>query len=128
MYIQPINTDNSTNFNGNIITRGKWPAGTKEVFNQMPEIIEAAKGKYNIIGKMHKKVVQAHPFDDEAARFQLTISAEKENPSFLDKIKYVLGLTPKLKTTQHHHREHRYPQLLEERLSKRDILKELGLK
>ena len=127
MYIQPINTNTQTNFNGRIITKGKWPQKTIEFFNQMPEIVNASKGEYNIVGNMHQKKVPTHPFDDDEIRFKLTITAEKENPTFVDKIKYFLGLTPKLKVTQHHHREHRYPHLLQERLSKRNISKELGI-
>ncbi len=128
MNILPINTSTNTNFNGKVITRGTWPIGADTFFETMPEVVNAAKNsKYNIIGKMHCKSTQDSPFYSKILRYKLTISAEKENPTLFDKIKNLLGLNPKMKLSQHHHREDRYPEMLTNRIKENTLTEKLGL-
>lgn len=128
MNISPINNYQNTNFNGKVITRGSWPKGVDKYFELMPQVAEVAKNsKYNIIGKMHCKTTQYHPFDDKILRYRLTISAEKENPTLLDRIKNLLGLNPKIRLSQHHHRGERYPEMLEDRIKNNTLTERLGL-
>ncbi len=128
MNISPINNYQNTNFNGKVITRGHWPEGVDRYFQSMPQVVEAAKNsRYNIVGKMHKKTLQDYPFYDEITRYRLTISAEKENPTLLDRIKNFLGLNPKIRLSQHHHRGERYPEMLEDRIKNNTLTERLGL-
>ena len=130
MNIAPINNANTnTNFSGKVITKGSWYNYMKEAFIQNPELKELAKGDYNIIGNMSSK--KATSFSKKhyqgQALFKLKITAEKENPTLMDKIKYFLGLNKSYKVTRNYHSENTVDTAMENRIKADKIKKALGL-
>lgn len=128
MNILPINNYSNTSFNGKVITKGNWPKDIDTYFKSMPAVKQLAENsEFNIIGKMHRKLTKEGFCKTPIMRYRLDISAEKENPNLLERIKSFLGFNPKYSMTQHHHRGCFYPNLLEEKIKGYIIAQKLGL-
>lgn len=106
MNISPIN-NNQTNFNGKIITKGHWTNYLENAFVNNPEVKKMASGDKNIIGKMSHRYASRKSFEHFKGEelFKLSISTEKENPTFMDKVKSFLRLSPKVNLSKHYHSE-----------------------
>lgn len=104
MNINPINTAVQPNFQGMVITQGKWVNGYSSVFADSKNIINAAKN-HTIYGEMREVTASGQDnihYPGETL-YRLSITAKKDNPTLLEKIKYSLGLAPKTHLTQHYH-------------------------
>lgn len=106
MNISPIN-NNQTNFNGKIITKGHWTNYLENAFVNNPEVKKMASGDKNIIGKMSLRYASRGHSQHFAGEelFKLSISSEKENPTFVEKVKSFFGLSPKVNISEHYHSE-----------------------
>ena len=120
---------NNVNYTGKIITKGKWTQTLAQAFTDNPEVKKLASGKYDIIGKM--TAVKTHPYDvnhllDESL-YSLSISAKKENPSLLDRVKSFLGLQPKANITINHHGEDKMLKIMDKRIKADTLGKKLNI-
>ena len=127
-----INAINSTNpnFNGRILTRGRWSEELKKSFLENPEVNKfAQEAKYDIIGKMSSKRAKKHDFNHYYGEqlFKLTLMAQKENPTFIDKVKALFGLLPKAKITHNYHCESSMELLMSKRLNATSIKDQLNI-
>ena len=132
MNIAPINNANTnmnTNFSGKVIAKGKWFDYMKNSFLENPELKELAKGEYNIVGNMSAKRASSLSNKHYPGQplFKLKITAEKENPTFLDRIKTFLGLDKSYKVTRHYHSESTTEMAMQNRINGERIKKALGL-
>lgn len=106
MNINPINQSipNATSFEGKIITKGKWPDVLREEFRNHYAFRNIEKSNYNIIGKMKTAKSKGDVNHMEGEKlYKLVLSAQKEKPTFGEKMLYFLGLTPKIEVTRHYH-------------------------
>lgn len=128
MNIQPINSS-TLNFNGKIITKGKWPAMMETAFELNPEIEKLASGKFNIIGKVSCR----KPFKDDMYHYEndrlykLSIIAIPEKATLIDKIKYLFGMLPKIKLCHDYHSSATMIDLMNERIKFDSYKKRLGI-
>lgn len=122
MNISPINNDSQTNFNGKIITKGKWTESLKKEFLQNKEIQKIASGKYDIIGHMSRKKTDAL-----IPVFKLEVEAISEKPSKMEKLKSFLGLTDVVALSDSYHTEMGTSCLMENRLKAKHIAKLLNI-
>ena len=127
-----INTINSTNpnFNGRILTKGRWPEGLKKSFLENPEVNKIAQeAKYDIIGKMSSMRAKRNDFKHYYGEplFKLTLIAKKENPTFIDKVKAFIGLLPKVKITRNYHCESSMESIMSKRLKATRIKEKLDI-
>ena len=124
-----IKYNNLQNYKGNIITKGKWTKPLAEAFKTNTEIKKLASGSYDVIGNM--KTSKSHPFDvnhmQDESLYQLSISARKENPSILDKIKSFLGLLPNVQITRNHHGEDKMLTIMDKRIKADTLSKKLNI-
>ena len=132
MNILPINNANTNinpNFSGKIITKGSWVNYMKNSFIENPELKKLAQGEYNIVGNMSAKEASgfSRRYFPEQSLFKLKITAEKENPTFLDRIKTFLGLNRSYKVTHHYHSEGTTTIAMQNRIKGEKIKKALGL-
>lgn len=116
MHIKSINNSNP-NFNGSYCFKGPWTATMRETTE--PLLKELAKGNKDIIANMSTKRTffsRFHKFGE--VLYKPSIIAQKENMTFIEKIKNKLGILPKRETeiTSHYHRESSTQRLLKERL------------
>lgn len=120
--------NNKTNFNGNIITRGKWTPALKEAFINNKEVKKLASGKHDIIGKMSKQKTNAYDVNHNQGEslYKLTLEATS---SISDKIKSFLGLNKKsVKIMQSYHSEDSTSKIMNQRINSDTIAKKLNIK
>lgn len=127
-----INTINSTNpnFNGRILTKGRWPERLKKSFLENPEVNKVAQEtKYDIIGKMSSMRAKRSDYNHyyREPLFKLTLIAKEENPTFIDKVKAFIGLLPEVKITHNYHRESSMESIMNRRLQATWIKDELDI-
>ena len=132
MNIAPINNANTninTNFSGRVIAKGRWMSYMKNEFLENPELKELAKGEYNIVGNMSVKraTIFSTRYYPGQPLFKLKITAEKENPTFLDKVKTFFGLNKSYNLTRHHHSETTTELVMQDKIKGRKIKNILGL-
>lgn len=118
MNITPI-TNNQTNFDGKILTEGHWMPYLKESFINNPEVQKMASGSHDIIGSLSCKTARKNTnrYYQGQKLFKLSIRAQKENPTLLDKIKSRFGLLPKVNVTKHYHSDAGIKILMEGRVN-----------
>lgn len=128
MNIAPVNNTN-TSFSGQIITRGKWGKYMKRTFLENPEIQKLAAGEYNIVGNMSTKRASSLSSKHYPGQplYKLKITAEKENPTFLDKVKSFFGLNKSYNVTRHYHSDSTTEMAMDSNISARRIKKALGI-
>lgn len=128
MNIQQINSS-TPNFNGKIITRGKWPTVMKNAFEFNPEIEKLASGEFNIIGKVSRR----KPFKDDFYHYEndrlykLSIIAMPEKATLMDNIKYLFGMLPKINLTRNYHSSATMIDLMKERIKFNSYKEKLGI-
>ena len=104
MKILPVN-NTSPNFNGKIITKGPWTDYLKEGFERNPDIIKLASGKKDIIGELsHKKAKRSVHHSQGEDIYKLKLKAVPSEMGILDKIKYILGITPEVPVRRDYHK------------------------
>ena len=108
MNILPVNNTNSsnTNFNGKILTIGKgWNSEIRNTFRFNPEITNLAKGKHDIIGRLHTKKASRYDLNHDINEplYRLDLMFGNSKFEFINKIKAYLGLLPKFKITHDYH-------------------------
>ena len=124
MHILPINNNQTPNFNGKLLTKGKWTPELKSLFLNNETLNDIAKNsKYNIVGVMSSCVAGKadiyHDFGEKL--YKLTLVATKENPSFKEKIKNLFSVasgSKKKAITKCYHKEISMLDIMSERLSK----------
>lgn len=100
----------SPNFTGTILMKGVWPLGTEgrfiahnavrkavEKYSITAEMFEKEREEYKLAKNMRKYAVNHRPV------YRLKVSVKKDKPTFLDKIKYALGLQPKTYMSKYYH-------------------------
>jgi hypothetical protein len=94
-------------FCGKIITKGKWTEKLRDCFVNNNEVKKLASGRYNIIGDMRLKKASKNDIyhNPNENLYKLKITAMRENPTILDKIKYFLRLIPSINLTRFYHSE-----------------------
>ena len=120
MHILPVNNSNNTNFNGKILVKGNCPQHLKKSFLSLPALKELASGEHDIIGKFQYR--KAHWLYDKRHypgedTYKLKLIAQKENPTFLDRIKGFLGLNPSVEVTRSYHCEGTTELLMRQRIN-----------
>lgn len=120
MNILPINNSTNTNFNGRVLVKGNCTEYLERNFLNLPEVKKLASGKYDIIGKfLYRKAhwlydKRHYPGEDT---YKLKLIAQKENPTFLDRIKGFLGLNPSVEVTRSYHCEGTTELLMRQRIN-----------
>lgn len=129
MNIAPIN-NNQTNFNGKILTKGHWTNYLENAFVNNPEVKKMASGDKNIIGKMSHRYASGKHYEHFKGEelFKLSITTEKENPTFMDKVKSFFGFSPKVNLSEHYHSESGTQILMRNRIDASTYGDELDLK
>lgn len=123
-----ISNNTPVTFNGKIITKGHWTSYLEEAFNRHPEIQKLASYDFNIIGNMTHKKSSGKGFHYAGEDlYQLTISAEKENPSLKERIKTCLGLNKSHPLSRRFHRETSTYNIINDRINAEEIIKNLNL-
>lgn len=108
MNVLPINNSNCanyTNFNGKVITKGKWPHILEKRFRLNTEVQKLAAGEYDIIGNLSHKISNGKDKKHYKGQniYKVSIQALKENASILDRIKMFFGLAPKENLSKNYH-------------------------
>ena len=110
-------------FTGTIVMKGVWPAGTEGKFLAHSSVRKAVK-KYSIIAEMFEKEREEYKLAGNMRKYavshipvyRLKVSVKKDNPTFWDKIKYVLGLQPKTHMSKYYHSAAKTDVYLDQRL------------
>lgn len=110
-------------FTGTIVMKGVWPAGTEGKFLANSSVKKVVK-KYSIIAEMFEKEREEYKLAGNMRKYavshvpvyRLKVSVKKDNPTFWDKIKYVLGLQPKTHMSKYYHSAMKTDVYLEQRL------------
>ncbi len=128
MNISQLNSNSIVpNFNGSIKMNRNYSKRFKEAFRNNPEIQKLAQDDYVIIPKLAKKKASKgdiyHPKGERI--FQLSIEAQKEYPSFWDKVKYAFGFAPSVKVTKNYHSMSSILNIMAERINADKYAKKL---
>lgn len=129
MNVSVIN-NSQPNFNGKVITKGKWTASLKKSFLENEEIKKAASGKYDIIGHMSRKKASLLPkvFSNCEPIYKLQIEARPESPTILERVKSFLGLVNVAEVSKNHHSETITEYMMETRIKAEHLAKYLNIK
>jgi len=103
--IQMTNTSSSNQaFTGKIAVKGHWPQRLKKAFLNSDGIKQLADEGYNVTGSLsHRKSKdseQIHAYRENL--YKLKLNVQKENPTFLDRIKSLVGLSTYKINNEHH--------------------------
>jgi len=127
MNINAIN--NSTpNFNGQIRLKGRWNNYLTSVFNENKALAEMVeKSESNLVAKMSRKKSSYfdHYHPTGTPLYRLTLTSEKQNPTFLDRVKSFLGLGDKVKMSKYYHSEDTTADYMNRRLNADKIKEKL---
>lgn len=113
--IQMANTNSSNQaFTGKIAVKGHWPQSLKKAFLNSNGIKQLADEGYNVTGSLsHRKSKDSeliHAYRENL--YKLKLNVQKENPTFLDRIKNLVGLST-YKINNEHHSENTIEGMLE---------------
>lgn len=111
MNINPITTNNETNFKGQLRLKGKWPSRFVVAnFSSNPNVQKTLEN-YTLTADMK---MFSHRFLGE--KYKLSLSVKKDNPTIWEKIKYAFGFNPKTDLSRHYHSERGTDALIKNRL------------
>lgn len=111
MNINPITTNNETNFKGQLHLKGEWPYGPMaKIFSSQP-CVKKTLENYSLTADMK---MFTHRFLGE--KYKLSLSVKKDNPTIWEKIKYAFGLSPKTDLSRHYHSERGTDAIIKNRL------------
>lgn len=99
------NKSTAINFNGTIKMNRNYPRRFKDAFRNNPEVQRLAEGDYTIIPKLKHKQAGMWDMNHSLGEdlYQLSISAKKEKPSLIERMKYAFGKAPKVDVTHSFH-------------------------
>lgn len=111
MNINPIAPNTETNFKGKLYLKGKWPSAILADDFSSNTYVQKTLENNSLTAKM--KVSYNKFFD---AKYKLALSIKKDNPTFLEKVKYAFGLNPKTNLSQHYHSAESTEAIIKKRL------------
>lgn len=106
MNITPIQMTNQNNqsFTGRIAIKGQWPTKLENAFLNSKGIKELADEGYNVTGSLSHKIAgetdTVHTYQEKL--YELKLNVQKENPTILDRIKNLIGLSTHTINKNHH--------------------------
>lgn len=111
MKINPIqsstNKSYNQNFTGVIAVNGSWPKTLEDSFIKSNAINKLADEGYNIIGTLKTKQVETADWRHSCGDilYKLKLNLQKENPTVLDSVKNLLGLSSHTINKKYHSEE-----------------------
>lgn len=111
MNINPITTNNETNFKGKLYIKGKWPYGAMAKNFSSEPCVKKTLENYSLTADMKG-------FSDRflGEKYKLSLSVKKDNPTIWEKIKYAFGFNPKTDLSKHYHSKRGTDALIKNRL------------
>ncbi len=103
--IQMTNTNASNQaFTGRIAVKGHWPQRLEKAFLNSDGIKQLADEGYNVTGSLSHRIAkdtdQVHAYRENL--YKLKLNVQKENPTILDRIKSLVGLSTHKINNNHH--------------------------
>ena len=129
MYIVPIDSQ-TTSFNGNLITKGKWPKELQKTVSEAKAFQNLAEGDYDIFVSLSKKTATSNDINHTRGDklYKLKISAKKSKPTFLDKIKNIIGLNPRCTVNKNYHSVYGLERIINDCVKENFLRSRLNLK
>lgn len=127
MNILPVNNNSQTNFNGRIITKGKWPGKLKEAFVENKEVKKLASGDHDIVGTLSRKKAGMYDINHYQGEKIYRLRLDAQN-NVVDGIKRILGINPKsVQICQGYHSEKSTAEIISTRINADEISNKLNL-
>lgn len=124
MNITAIN--NSQNFKGKIIKTGDWTKNLETVFDKNTELEKLNLKDKNIVAKMSSSWRYRKQYGAEPV-YKLSLTSVPEKPTFVDRIKKILGCFPSISLSKNYHSEHGNEIMIENRINASHLTKQLKL-